>query len=200
MRVAGLGSPNDSGSAKDVGQEAWPASAKRLAKLAWAITFRVRKATGTVEASMALADDDVMLLCQGLEVLEALSDCSADFFEGRRSRREEYVGEGPYREQRGCFIWIFFLSRPRFVVFRFGYVVSIVAPDRPSESSTCKGSDCHRLSMFSSIRESKEFTRHTHPPCLPVSLSPPVVPPFLFLADPFSSTQCCSSRGIWRRF
>ncbi|CAM9848799.1 unnamed protein product, partial [Hapterophycus canaliculatus] len=93
MRVPGLPSSNSSdkssGGGKDGGQEEWPASAKRLAKLAWAIAFRVRKAAGTVEASMALADDDVMLLCQGLEVLEALWDCSGDFFEGRQSRCEE---------------------------------------------------------------------------------------------------------------
>lgn len=62
----------------------WPAAAKRLAKLAWAVAYRVRKAAGAVEASMALADDDVMLLCQGLEVLEALAECSSDFFDGHK--------------------------------------------------------------------------------------------------------------------
>lgn len=66
----------------------WPPAAKRLAKLAWAVAYRVRKAAGAVESSMALADDDVMLLCQGLEVLEALEECSGEFFEGKRSKRE----------------------------------------------------------------------------------------------------------------
>lgn len=72
----------------------WPPAAKRLAKLAWAVAYRVRKAAGAVESSMALADDDVMLLCQGLEVLEALEECSGEFFEGKRSKRERHGGEG----------------------------------------------------------------------------------------------------------
>ncbi|CAM9701088.1 unnamed protein product [Scytosiphon promiscuus] len=97
MRVPGLPGSNASGggggSVKDGGREEWPAAARRLAKLAWAIAFRVRKATGTVEASMALADDDIMLLCQGLEVLEALSDCSGDFFEGRQSKLLFFEGD-----------------------------------------------------------------------------------------------------------
>eukprot|EP00903_Cladosiphon_okamuranus_P014724 g13644.t1 len=71
MRVPGVGPGGE-----------WPAAAKRLAKLAWAVAYRVRKAAGAVESSMALSDDDVMLLCQGLEVLEALAECSGDFFEG----------------------------------------------------------------------------------------------------------------------
>lgn len=71
----------------------WPPAAKRLAKLAWAVAYRVRKAAGAVEASMALADDDVMMLCQGLEVLEALEECSGEFFEGKRSKRERHGGE-----------------------------------------------------------------------------------------------------------
>lgn len=75
MRVPGVGEDGD-----------WPLAAKRLAKLAWAVAYRVRKTAGAVEASMALADDDVMLLCQGLEVLEALAECSSDFFEGREKR------------------------------------------------------------------------------------------------------------------
>lgn len=75
LRVAGIGADGE-----------WPSTAKRLARLAWAIAFRVRKAAGAVEASMALGDDDVMLLCQGLEVLEALSECSSDFFKGNTKR------------------------------------------------------------------------------------------------------------------
>ena len=75
LRVQGVGTDGE-----------WPAAAKRLAKLAWAVAYRVRKAAGAVEASMALADDDVMLLCQGLEVLEALAECSSEFFEGDAKR------------------------------------------------------------------------------------------------------------------
>ncbi|CAB1115581.1 unnamed protein product [Ectocarpus sp. CCAP 1310/34] len=71
----------------------WPPAAKRLAKLAWAVAYRVRKAAGAVESSMALADDDVMLLCQGLEVLEALEECSGEFFEGKRSKLRFFEGD-----------------------------------------------------------------------------------------------------------
>ncbi|CAN0013817.1 unnamed protein product [Ectocarpus sp. 12 AP-2014] len=71
----------------------WPPAAKRLAKLAWAVAYRVRKAAGAVESSMALADDDVMLLCQGLEVLEALEECSGDFFEGKGSKLRFFEGD-----------------------------------------------------------------------------------------------------------
>ncbi|CBN77464.1 expressed unknown protein [Ectocarpus siliculosus] len=71
----------------------WPPAAKRLAKLAWAVAYRVRKAAGAVESSMALADDDVMLLCQGLEVLEALEECSGEFFEGKRSKMRFFEGD-----------------------------------------------------------------------------------------------------------
>ncbi|CAN0433441.1 unnamed protein product [Ectocarpus sp. 12 AP-2014] len=42
---------------------------------------------------MALADDDVMLLCQGLEVLEALEECSGDFFEGKGSKLRFFEGD-----------------------------------------------------------------------------------------------------------
>lgn len=59
----------------------WPVQAKRLAKLAWAFAYCVRKAGGAVEAS-CLAEDDVMLLCQGAEVLGAAMECADDFFKG----------------------------------------------------------------------------------------------------------------------
>lgn len=59
----------------------WPLQAKRLAKLAWAFAYRVRKAGGAAGAS-CLADDDVMVLCQGAEVLGAAMECADDFFEG----------------------------------------------------------------------------------------------------------------------
>lgn len=75
----------------------WPPQAKRLAKIAWAVAHRVRKA-GAAGAS-SLADDDVMLLCQGAEVLLALADCAGDFFEGHTKRKFAIVamrvcGEG----------------------------------------------------------------------------------------------------------
>lgn len=69
MRLPGIDSDGD-----------WPPQAKRLAKLAWAFAYRVRKA-GAAGAS-SLPDDDVMLLCQGAEVLEAAMECADDFFEG----------------------------------------------------------------------------------------------------------------------
>lgn len=63
----------------------WPKAAKRLAGLAWAIANRIQ-AAGKVGLSRALADDEVMLLCQGMEVLEAAADSSGDFFVGTEKR------------------------------------------------------------------------------------------------------------------
>lgn len=71
----------------------WPEAAKRLASLAEAISERIRLA-GCAGATYSLADDDVMLLCQGAEVLGAAEDGASVFFEGT-SRREFFcVGRG----------------------------------------------------------------------------------------------------------
>lgn len=62
----------------------WPPCAKRLGKLAWAFAYRMRKAGSSGPSH--LADDDVMLLCQGAEVLEAVAECSGSFFCGHEKR------------------------------------------------------------------------------------------------------------------
>ena len=74
LRVPGLGPDGER-----------PPLADRLSKVAWSFAHRVRKAAEP-GASACLADDDIMLLCQGSEVLEALTECGHVFFEGFNKR------------------------------------------------------------------------------------------------------------------
>lgn len=81
LRVPGLG---------PVGER--PLLADRLSKVAWSFAHRVRKAAEP-GASAHLADDDIMLLCQGSEVLEALTECGHEFFEGLEKRESGSITE-----------------------------------------------------------------------------------------------------------
>ena len=86
LRVPGLAPDGD-----------WPPPAKRLAKVAWVFADRLKGAAGTAgaERPSSLADDDVMLLCQGAEVLEALADRGGVFFQESERR------ESPPRSEAG---------------------------------------------------------------------------------------------------
>lgn len=108
LRVQGLDSNGE-----------WPPLAKRMAKLAWAFAYRVRKAGAAGPSS--LGDDDVMLLCQGADVLEALADCASVFFEGYSPREcvlllfllgGEGEGGGGIMPQRCELIVFLFARRP----------------------------------------------------------------------------------------
>lgn len=78
----------------------WPLSAKRLARVACAFADRVEVAVGASHRS-TLADDDILLLCQGGEVLEALADCSSVFFQGHEQRKSSILSKGAQTRGRG---------------------------------------------------------------------------------------------------
>lgn len=77
----------------------WPLAAKRLARVACAFADRVKVAAGASHLS-TLADDDVLLLCQGAEVLEALADCSSVFFQGHERRESSLLSKGAQTRER----------------------------------------------------------------------------------------------------